>query len=111
MELIGSEVEVSGSFPDFNVQNQVASIRALGSQSLALAYTAAGNCDLVCFLRTNFWDFAAGMVLIEEAGGDVINLSKDHKSPKDWNSLAAGNEKLLQKFTQLIPLESGDYSE
>lgn len=111
VELIGSEIEMSDGFPNFDLQNKVASIRALGSQSLGLAYTAAGNFDLVCFLRTNFWDFAAGLVILKEAGSKVTNLSSSHKPQKDWKTIAAGNQELLQKFIQIIPLKRGDCSE
>lgn len=44
-------------------------IRMFGSAGLSCAYVAAGNCD--CYIETGvyIWDIAAGICIIEEAGG------------------------------------------
>jgi myo-inositol-1(or 4)-monophosphatase len=41
----------------------------LGSGALGLAYAAAGRFDGYWELHTNSWDAAAGLVLVQEAGG------------------------------------------
>jgi myo-inositol-1(or 4)-monophosphatase len=41
----------------------------LGSGALGLAYTAAGRFDGYWERHINSWDAAAGLVLVEEAGG------------------------------------------
>ncbi len=46
-----------------------ATVRALGSATLALAYVAAGWLDAYLNLAMKPWDAAAGLVLIAEAGG------------------------------------------
>jgi len=46
-----------------------ATVRALGSATLALAYVAAGWLDAYLNLTMKPWDAAAGLVLIAEAGG------------------------------------------
>jgi len=50
-------------------------IRMFGSAGLSCAYVAAGNCD--CYIETGIylWDFAAGVCLVNEAGG-VANFKK-----------------------------------
>lgn len=49
-------------------------IRRCGSAALDLAYTAAGIYDGFFEFRLSPWDFAAGCLLIEEAGGVVTDL-------------------------------------
>jgi myo-inositol-1(or 4)-monophosphatase len=44
-------------------------VRALGSAALGLAYVAAGRLDGYFHLSLKPWDAAAGVLLIEEAGG------------------------------------------
>lgn len=46
----------------------------LGSAALGLAYTAAGRVDGFCELHLAPWDVAAGLLLVEEAGGYVSDF-------------------------------------
>lgn len=50
-------------------------IRTAGSACLDLAYVAAGRLDATWYIALSPWDVAAGILLIEEAGGLVTNLS------------------------------------
>jgi myo-inositol-1(or 4)-monophosphatase len=49
-------------------------VRRLGSALLDLAYVAAGRIDGFWELTLGPWDVAAGMILVEEAGGRVTDL-------------------------------------
>jgi myo-inositol-1(or 4)-monophosphatase len=49
----------------------VRSIRAGGSCAQELAYLASGRIDVVFAPAQSAWDFAAGVLLLEEAGGTV----------------------------------------
>ena len=51
--------------------NQARKLRAMGSAALDLAYVACGRLDAYIEQGVNLWDIAAGVVLIEEAGGVV----------------------------------------
>lgn len=44
-------------------------VRMFGSAALSCAYVAAGKCDYYSEKGVYLWDFAAGICLIEEAGG------------------------------------------
>ena len=48
-------------------------IRKLGSASLDLAYVAAGRCDGFWQRDLNYWDIAAGIILVKEAG-DLLQI-------------------------------------
>jgi myo-inositol-1(or 4)-monophosphatase len=49
-------------------------VRRLGSAALDLAYVAAGRFDGFWEQRLHAWDIAAGVLLVEEAGGQVTGL-------------------------------------
>ena len=53
---------------------QTADIRRCGSAALDLAYLAAGRNDVFFEMRLSPWDYAAGYVLITEAGGKMTRL-------------------------------------
>ncbi len=44
-------------------------VRMFGSASLSCAYVASGKCDFYAEKGVYLWDFAAGICLVEEAGG------------------------------------------
>jgi myo-inositol-1(or 4)-monophosphatase len=50
-------------------------VRRLGSAALDLGYVAAGRLDGFWELQLNAWDIAAGMLLVEEAGGVVTDMA------------------------------------
>ncbi len=67
-----------------------ATSRMLGSAALNLAYVAAGRFDGYCGRGPKAWDFAAGSLMVREAGGDV----SDHDGGKDFmtkRNIVAGN--------------------
>ncbi|OUR74354.1 inositol monophosphatase [Methylophaga sp. 41_12_T18] len=53
---------------------QVADVRRTGSAALDLAYVAAGRLDGYWEIGLKKWDLAAGVLLIEEAGGVVSDF-------------------------------------
>ncbi len=53
-------------------------VRRAGSAALDLAYVAAGRIDAFWEFNLNPWDTAAGILLVEEAGGRVTDFSGNH---------------------------------
>src|ERR1700734_3209047 len=51
--------------------NAARKLRAMGSAALDLAYVATGRLDAYIEQGVNLWDIAAGVVLVEEAGGVI----------------------------------------
>jgi myo-inositol-1(or 4)-monophosphatase len=49
-------------------------IRRLGSAALDLAYVASGKLEIYYESQLNIWDIAAGVLLVEEAGGLVSDI-------------------------------------
>ena len=58
--------------------NAARKLRAMGSAALDLAYVATGRLDAYIEQGVNLWDIAAGIVLVEEAGG-VVELEQKIK--------------------------------
>jgi len=50
-------------------------VRRIGSAALDLAYVAAGRFDGYWEASINSWDIAAGVLLVQEAGGSVTSLN------------------------------------
>ena len=46
----------------------------MGSASLDMAYVAAGRSDGFWQRNLNYWDIAAGIILIKESGGFVTDF-------------------------------------
>lgn len=89
-----------------DVIHDSAGIRRAGSAAIDLAYTACGRFDGFWEYKLLPWDFAAGVLLVREAGGKVTNFNGEHDIFKQ-NSIIAGNntthslllEKALKHFT------------
>lgn len=77
----------------------VRDVRRLGSAALDLCYLAAGRID--CFYEAHMmeWDKAAGILIIEEAGGRVGTLRAP--AGDDHGVLAAGPQ-LFEPFRDLL---------
>jgi myo-inositol-1(or 4)-monophosphatase len=46
-------------------------VRDFGSTALEMAYVAANRIDVFWISRPKSWDIAAGVLIIEEAGGSI----------------------------------------
>ena len=66
-------------------------IRRCGSAALDLCSVACGRADLYFELVVSPWDFAAGKLLVEEAGGFVTTLDGAPLSFEDRTSILAKN--------------------
>ncbi|MHB1544080.1 MAG: inositol monophosphatase family protein [Gammaproteobacteria bacterium] len=80
---------------------RVSGIRRGGSAALDLAYVAAGRLDGFFELGLNPWDTAAGLLLIQEAGGLTESL-REGVSPLLSGDLVSGNPKLLSELRDLL---------
>ena len=67
-------------------------IRKMGSAALDLAYVAAGRCDGFWQRDLNYWDIAAGIILIKEAGGFITDFKGDNNYVKNKTILASNSE-------------------
>ena len=73
------------------VMDSVADVRRMGAAALDLAYVAAGRFDGYWEYGLSPWDFAAGMLLVREAGGYVSDPESDGDPLASGNVLAAND--------------------
>ena len=66
-------------------------IRRCGSAALDLCYVACGRAELYFELIVSPWDFAAGKLIVEEAGGVVTSLEGEPLSFESKTSILAKN--------------------
>ena len=70
---------------------KVLDIRRSGSAALDLCSVACGRAELYFELQTSPWDFAAGKLIVEEAGGSVTTLAGTPLSFDRKTSILAKN--------------------
>lgn len=61
-----------------------ASQRNFGASTLDWCYTAAGRFDIYVHGGQKLWDYAAGALILEEAGGQVASLSGSFDTASVW---------------------------
>ena len=84
-----------------DVSNNVSNVRKFGSAALDMAYVACGRFDGYWQRELNYWDIAAGMIILKEAGGFVDFFEEDTNSPLKKNILAT-NYNIHEELTDLI---------
>lgn len=76
-------------------------IRKLGSASLDMAYVAAGRCDGFWQRNLNYWDVAAGIILVKESGGFVTDFNGDNKFLEN-KTIVAANSKINKEMIEVL---------
>lgn len=123
--LNGDEIRTSGTpnldkcllatgFPYYDFQKQPAYIdlftelmrschglRRLGSAAVDLAYTACGRFDGYYEYNLNAWDIAAGVLILRQAGGDVVNF-KGGTEVMNTRELLATNGQVTAEALRII---------
>ncbi|MGQ9594664.1 MAG: inositol monophosphatase family protein [Anaerolineae bacterium] len=82
---------------------EVGVFRTLGSAALGLAYVAAGWLDAYFHLALGPWDTAAGVLLVEEAGGRVTLVDGSPWTP-EATSILASNGLLHDQLLECLRL-------
>ena len=84
-----------------NVSNNVSNVRKFGSAALDMAYVACGRFDGYWQRELNYWDIAAGIIILKEAGGFVDFFEDDPHLPLKKNILAS-NSNIHDELKDLI---------
>tara|TARA_B100000282_G_scaffold284133_1_gene248386 strand:- start:34 stop:747 length:714 start_codon:yes stop_codon:yes gene_type:complete len=76
------------------------STRKSGCAALDLAYVASGRYDGYCQNNLNLWDIAAGLIILQEAGGVINDI--DLNNHKNLNVIASSpdiHDKFVKKLS------------
>ena len=84
-----------------NVSKNVSNVRKFGSAALDIAYVACGRFDGYWQRELNYWDIAAGIIILKEAGGFVDFFEDQKNSPLKKNILAT-NSNIHEELKGLI---------
>lgn len=86
----------------FNFTKFPFSFRAFGCAAISLAYLARGTVDFFSNDNLNPWDYAAGVLLITEAGGYVCNTDGSEFDLMRHQFIAGSTQKLCQEIVLAI---------
>ncbi len=106
--LIGTGVPIRADLLDAylpmlkTVAGNSAGIRRAGSAALDLAYVAAGRLDGYFELGLKPWDMAAGIVLVQEAGGTVTELYDSRGDVMSTGHILAAPHKLHAQLSEAL---------
>ena len=78
-----------------------AHIRKSGSSALDLAYVAAGRYDGYWQREINYWDIAAGIIILKESGGFIENM-KAKGFGEEKVDIIASNSKIHEELRNLL---------
>ncbi len=89
-------------FSDYiKVTKNIPNVRRYGSAALDMAYVACGRFDGYWQRELNYWDIAAGIIILKEAGGFINIFDPDNKVPLKRNILAS-NSNIHEELRDLI---------
>jgi myo-inositol-1(or 4)-monophosphatase len=117
-QLTGSVFGIAGRFPSGPVRDghenicdaidaAEGNLREQGSAALDLANLAAGRIDGLWMRHVNLWDYAAGSLLVQEAGGLAGDFEGGVQHLKKGD-LVAGNPKIFRLLMPLVREHLGD---
>lgn len=83
-------------------------VRRMGAAAIDLSYVAAGRYDAFWEVSLQPWDYAAGKLLVEEAGGTFTNLEGKPYAPTSnyvAGSIVASNTRIHKSLLKMLTLE------
>lgn len=86
----------------FKIYEQCRDIRRTGSAALDLAYVACGRVEGFFERSLKPWDIAAGIILVEEAGGRISNPEGKKLSLDSGSDVVAGNKSIHEKIIRIL---------
>jgi len=86
------------------------SVRRMGSAALNLAYVAAGRLDAYWATSVSIWDVAAGLLMVEEAGGAVIGIDSSPVNLERPEFVASASPSLQRDMLEILRRAEGQRS-
>ena len=77
-------------------------IRRIGSAAMELAYTACGRQGGYFEIVLQPWDYAAAVVILEEAGGRITDFNGERPNPCKAGSIVASNGSVHEELRNLL---------
>ena len=94
---------VQRNLPQFNkIAQQALKCRLMGSAALDMAYLATGRLDVFIESEIHLWDIAAGILMVEMAGG-ILDYHPHPKAPEKYSMIASNGNIDLPSLEELYP--------
>lgn len=77
-------------------------VRSFGSAALTLGYIAKGAIDAYSIEDLKCWDIAAGALIVQEAGGIVVDKTGGKYNIMKPNIIAAANASLADSIREIV---------
>ena len=77
-------------------------IRRVGAASVDLCYVAAGRLDAYMEIGLKPWDYAAGLLIVQEAGGAVVTVDGGAPSLKTGSGILGTNGAVTQELLTVL---------
>lgn len=87
------------------IAKDTADIRRSGSAALDLAYVACGRLDGFIEANLKLWDYAAGALMVAEAGGSISSFSKKEINLHSNSDIVAGKQNVYNYLQEIIKEE------
>lgn len=86
------------------MMKKTADVRRFGSAALDLAYVACGRADIFFEFALSPWDYAAGLLLVREAGGqmELMNIQGEQLDVSRTAAVIAANPRCFEEAANLI---------
>jgi myo-inositol-1(or 4)-monophosphatase len=84
------------------INNYVPVVRRMGAAALDLAYVAAGRFDAFFERNLQPWDIAAGILIVQEAGGFISDMDKDNQYVVNSCNVLASNQAFFDPLKKLV---------
>ena len=91
--------QLTEQFSEFLLKSRA--VRRLGSAAIDLCYVASGVFDGFWEAKLNPWDYCAGKLLVEEAGGKVTDFTQN-KLSFEKTELLATNGKVHNQMSEIL---------
>lgn len=85
-----------------HIITQVSDLRRGGSAALDLCYLATGRLDGFWELDLRPWDYAAGVLMIREAGGLISGLHDEPSWAPEGGGIIAGNPHIFDHLVRML---------
>lgn len=86
----------------FDIFRDAPGFRSFGCASLNLAYVAAGRAECYADFDLNPWDVAAGLLIVQEAGGVIESIDRKNHTPESGKSVMACNQALAVSMSMKV---------
>ncbi|MBD3264614.1 MAG: inositol monophosphatase [Candidatus Omnitrophica bacterium] len=93
--------ETLDNIKDFFLR-RIMGLRRLGAAALDLCYVACGRAAGFWEFHLSPWDFCAGKIIVEEAGGKVTDKRGDSIFPRQASYVVASNGKIHKKMLEVL---------